>query len=73
MTLTATETREITVNGRTTATAAETLAALLAEQGLADSKVATAVNGEFVAARARAETRLSPGDRVEILSARQGG
>ena len=52
---------------------ATTLAALIAEQELADAKVATAVNGEFVPARARAQTPLAAGDRVEILSARQGG
>lgn len=73
MTTTTTETTEISLNGRTLATAAATLAALLAEQGLAEAKVATALNGAFVAARARAETPLAAGDRVEVLSARQGG
>jgi sulfur carrier protein len=73
MTATLAHTTEITLNGRAVATAATTLAALLAEQGLSDSKVATAVNGAFVAARARAETPLAAGDRVEVLSARQGG
>lgn len=73
MTITATETRDITLNGRAVATAASTLADLIDEQGLAEMKVATALNGEFVAARVRAETPLAAGDRVEVLSARQGG
>jgi sulfur carrier protein len=66
-------TTEITVNGRCVATAAATLAALVAEQGHAGLKVATAVNGEFVPERARAGTTLGSGDRVEIVSPRQGG
>lgn len=73
MTTTTTETTEISLNGRALSTAAPTLAALLAEQGLAEAKVATALNGTFIAARARAETPLAAGDRVEVLSARQGG
>ena len=70
---TTTRLREITVNGRRTPSDAATLAELLAEQGFADVKVATAVNGDFVAERHRADTRLAEGDRVEILSVRQGG
>ncbi|WP_072393636.1 sulfur carrier protein ThiS [Hyphomicrobium sp. CS1GBMeth3] len=73
MVTTTTRHREITVNGRCLTSGAETLAALLVEEGFADVKVATAVNGDFVAARARVEVRLADGDRVEILSARQGG
>lgn len=45
--------REVTLNGRPLSTAAETLADLVAEQGFGDVKVATAVNGDFVAARLR--------------------
>lgn len=63
----------ITVNGASLATAAETLADLVAEQGFGTMKVATAVNGEFVAERLRASTKLKSADRIEILSARQGG
>lgn len=73
MTTTATKTREITLNGRPVATAAGTLADLIDEQGLGEMKVATALNGEFVAARARTATTIAAGDRVEVLSARQGG
>ena len=38
-----------------------------------DAKVATALNGDFVPARKRAETPLREGDRIEIVSPRQGG
>ena len=38
-----------------------------------EAKVATALNGDFVPERMRASTPVSPGDRVEIVSARQGG
>jgi len=64
---------EISVNGRGITTRAGTLAALLVEQGLGEERVATALNGDFVPGRARAATPLRAGDRVEILSARQGG
>ncbi|MGE0022342.1 MAG: sulfur carrier protein ThiS [Hyphomicrobium sp.] len=73
MTTTATRLSTITLNGARLETGAATLADLVVEQGLADSKVATALNGEFVAAGRRAGTRLSHGDRIEIVSARQGG
>lgn len=52
---------------------AETLAAALDELGYGDARVATALNEAFVPAAARAATPLSPGDRVEIVSPRQGG
>ena len=65
--------REITVNGRLTRTAAQTLAELLVEQDLGEGRVATAINGDFVAERARAGKLLRDGDTVEILSVRQGG
>lgn len=65
---------EITVNGRAIASPAATLSELLVAEGFADDiKVATAVNGDFVPVRLRAETPLADGDRIEILSARQGG
>jgi sulfur carrier protein len=65
--------REMTVNGQTVVTGAETLAAVVEEQGLGAVKVATALNGDFIPARARAATRVAAGDRIEILTARQGG
>lgn len=64
---------EITLNGDPAKTAAETLEQLIVELGLSDQRVATAINEEFVAATKRAEQRLSNGDKIEIVSARQGG
>jgi sulfur carrier protein len=65
--------RSVVVNGEPRRTDASTLADLIAGLGYGDAKVATAVNGDFVPARARAGTRLSEGDRVEIVAPRQGG
>lgn len=63
----------IVVNGEPTLTEARTLAQLIIEAGYADARVATAVNGDFVPERARSEWQLAEGDRVEIVSPRQGG
>ncbi len=64
---------DLVVNGQKTKSASRTLAALIKERGLADANIATAVNGEFVPEARRATTALDGGDRVEIVSARQGG
>jgi sulfur carrier protein len=72
-TATTTRDREIIVNGAPLVTAAVTVAALVDEQGFANVKVATAINGEFVPERMRTATSLRPGDRIEILTVRQGG
>jgi sulfur carrier protein len=63
----------ILVNGEAAETRAATLAELVAERGFAEGAVATALNGEFVPRSARADTRLAPDDRVEIVAPRQGG
>ncbi len=63
----------ILVNGEPRATAAASLAALLAELELGSTRVATALNGDFVPEAARPSTPLSEGDKVEIVSPRQGG
>ncbi len=63
----------LVVNGSDVETAAATLDELVAERGLAGMRVATARNGDFVPQRARAETELQPGDRIEIVSPRHGG
>lgn len=63
----------ISVNGEPCTTEARTLAELVAEAGFADARIATAVNGDFVPQRARAARSLAEGDRVEIVSPRQGG
>jgi sulfur carrier protein len=64
---------QILVNGEPVATDARTLAELCATLGFAEAKVATAVNGNFVASAKRGLTPLSPKDEVEIVAPRQGG
>ena len=64
---------QIWVNGQPQKTEASNLAELCVELGHGDMKVATAVNGEFVPAARRAEVVFAEGDRVEIVSPRQGG
>ena len=63
----------LTINGQTADPAARTLAELVEELGLGDAKVATALNGAFVPVRARGAAALAEGDRIEIVSPRQGG
>ena len=63
----------LTVNGEPRELAAATLAEALAALDYEDAVVATALNGEFVPKRRRAETRLAEGDRIEIVAPRQGG
>jgi len=63
----------IVVNGEPMRVGAETLGALVTALGLGGKRVATALNGDFVPERARDGMRLKSGDRVEIVSARQGG
>lgn len=63
----------VRLNGEPRLTRAPTLAALIAEAGYGDARIATAVNGEFVPARARAAMLLSAGDSIEIVAPRQGG
>ena len=65
--------RAIIVNGEQRLSEAATLAALIVEAGYGDAKLATALNGEFVAARNRAETTINEGDHIEIVAPRQGG
>ena len=50
-----------------------TLAAALETLGYGGRKIATAVNGRFVAATARSRTALTDGDRVEVVAPMQGG
>ena len=63
----------IHVNGEPRQTGATTLAALIDETGHGAARVATAVNGDFVSAKARGTTTLKSGDHVEIVAPRQGG
>jgi sulfur carrier protein len=64
---------QILINGEPVTTEARNLDELCVGLGLADARVATAVNGSFVAAALRASTTLSPSDEIEIVSPRQGG
>lgn len=64
---------KILVNGAWRDTLAHELSAVLEELGYGGSVVTTALNGEFVAAAARPRTRLSEGDRLEVLAPMQGG
>jgi sulfur carrier protein len=63
----------ILVNGVWREPGAAQLAAVLEELGYRGAVVSTAVNGEFVASGARADTQLADGDRVEVLAPMQGG
>jgi sulfur carrier protein len=64
---------QILVNGEPVATEARDLQELCASLGFAQAKVATAVNGSFVASAKRGFTPLAPKDEVEIVAPRQGG
>jgi sulfur carrier protein len=65
----------IRINGEGTQLSAATLAELLAQNGVdIDGKgIAVALNGHVVRRQAWMETKLSPGDDVEIVRVRQGG
>jgi len=65
----------IRVNGESEPLAAATLAALLAEKAVDTGQrgIAVALNGAVIPRTAWPETRLRPGDNVEIVRARQGG
>ncbi len=63
----------IEVNGEPQEVRAASLAEAVAELGLAEAVVATALNGDFVPRADRADTRLRDGDRVEILAPMKGG
>ena len=65
----------IQVNGESEPLGAPTLEALLAEKAVDTGArgIAVALNGAVVARAAWRDTRLQPGDRVEIVRARQGG
>ncbi|OWY13418.1 MULTISPECIES: sulfur carrier protein ThiS [Thioclava] len=64
---------QIIVNAKPHEIAAQDLAAALAELGFANPAIATALNGQFVPRANRAATRLTEGDRLEVLAPMQGG
>ncbi|MCR9114866.1 MAG: sulfur carrier protein ThiS [Rhodobacteraceae bacterium] len=61
------------VNGDHHEVTGPTLADALTELGWGEARVATALNGIFVARAARGETDLKDGDRLEVLAPMQGG
>ncbi|RWJ05749.1 sulfur carrier protein ThiS [Mesorhizobium sp.] len=64
---------KVIVNGRPLEAEAETLAALMSELGYEGDWYASALNSEFVPQAGRMVARLADGDRIEILTPRQGG
>ena len=64
---------QIFVNGDRQEVEAPTLALALAALGYGGKKIATAVNGQFVAAAARTDRTLRDGDRIEVVAPMQGG
>ena len=63
----------LVVNGEPQEVPAATLAEAVQSLDFGEAKIATALNGEFVPARARAATLVKDGDRIEIVAPRQGG
>lgn len=64
----------VTVNGQPTDMASgATVAAVVADMARHDTGVAVAVNGDVLPRGAWPTTELQHGDRVEILTAEQGG
>jgi sulfur carrier protein len=65
----------IRINGEGAPLSAANLAELLGQNGIASDGrgVAVALNGQVVRRQAWTETKLSPGDDVEIVRVRQGG
>lgn len=64
---------KLVVNGEPQDVAAQSLDALLRELEFEGAWLATAVNGELVRSPDRLACRLNDGDRVEVLTPRQGG
>ena len=64
---------KLTVNGQAHDVSAQTLEALLLELEFEGEWLATAVNSELVRANERQNHTLKTGDRIEILTPKQGG
>lgn len=64
---------QVELNGARIETPAATLAALIVDRGFDPASIATAVNGAFVPRPMRAQTALTHGDKIEVLSPMQGG
>lgn len=66
-------TLNLVVNGTPVSVAASSLFHLLTELDYIQEGCATAVNGEFVSQTQREDFRLQDNDKIEIVTARQGG
>lgn len=64
---------KLIVNGQAHDVSARTLEALLLELEFEGEWLATAVNSELVRANERRDHMLRSGDRIEILTPKQGG
>ena len=63
----------IELNGESLDVDSELLSDILNECGYSHARIATAVNGDFVASAARANTPLQEGDRLEVVAPIAGG
>ena len=65
---------QVTVNGEGTELAADsTVADLVAARSGGHDRVAVALNGDVVPRSSWPETRISPGDTLEVLAPTAGG
>ncbi len=64
---------KIKLNGVDMVTHCTTLEDLVMVESHQQNSVATALNGEFVAIKDRADTLLSEGDAIEIIAPMSGG
>ncbi len=63
----------IVLNGEERDVSVDQLDQVLLECGYENPAIATAVNGTFVHRHLREETRLTEGDRVEVVAPIEGG
>lgn len=64
---------KITLNGEARDLDGPSVTDALAQIGLGTARVATALNGHFLPAAARAATILKDGDALEVVAPMQGG
>ena len=64
---------KITLNGEIRELDGPSVQDALAQIGLAEARVATALNGDFLPATSRAGTALKDGDALEVVAPMQGG
>lgn len=64
---------KIEVNGELREVSGATVAEVLAELGWTNTRVATALNGDFLPKATRDTAQLTDGDRLEVLAPMQGG